>query len=127
MVEGDRIDHFTRQIPVIPKDIPSNARVKMPVMQSPMRKDGFAEAAMGYSENQVRFEAERCLGCGVCAECLECAHLCDQPGAIVHNETSEELIVNGGVIIIADPLITPDIRGEDVIRAYGPAAAKSDV
>ena len=37
------------------------------------------------------------------------------------------MIENAGVIIVADPKAAPPIKGEDVIRAYGPKAAKSDI
>jgi hypothetical protein len=38
-----------------------------------------------------------------------------------------EVVEHGGVIIIADPNMAPAIRGEDIIRAYGPKAARADV
>ena len=38
-----------------------------------------------------------------------------------------ETVEHAGVVIIADPSAAPPVKGEDVIRAYGPKAAKSDV
>jgi ferredoxin len=83
--------------------------------------------ALGLSEAQIAFEAERCLQCGICSECFLCAEVCGSIGAIRHEERAEESIEHAGVVIIADPQAAPKIRGEDVIRAYGPKAAKSDV
>ena len=113
--------------PEIPESILSVARSAMPEQQPNRRRRDFSEVAMGLSELQVVSETERCLQCGVCSECLQCVDICDTLGAVNHAETEEEIIEHAGVIIIADPEMATSIRGEDVIRAYGPRAAKSDV
>ena len=41
------------------------------------RKDSFVEVDHGYTEEQARAEAARCLSCGVCSECLSCVDACD--------------------------------------------------
>jgi len=111
----------------IPADIPSLARPKMPERQPGARKDNFSEVTLGLSEAQVVVEAERCLQCGICSECLLCTEICSEVGAIFHFEHSEETFEHAGVVIIADPGAAPRVKGEDVIRAYGPKAAKSDI
>ena len=115
-----------KDFPKIPQDIPSLARPTMPERQPAIRIKNFAEVALGLKEPQVIIEAERCLQCGVCSECMQCVEVCGV-GAINHSAISEEIKINGGVIIIADPSMAPNIKGEDVIRAYGPVAAKPDV
>lgn len=115
------------EFPEIPPDIPSVARPEMPERQLGARCDNFSEVSLGLSEAQVRFEAERCLQCGICSECLLCTEVCSSIGAIRHQGQSEEIIENAGVIIVADPDAALSIKGEDVIRAYGPKAAKADV
>ncbi|MCD6186272.1 MAG: FAD-dependent oxidoreductase [Deltaproteobacteria bacterium] len=110
----------------IPQDIPSLARSTMPERQPAIRIKNFDEVALGLKESQVIIEAERCLQCGVCSECMQCVEVCGV-GAIDHSAISEEIKINGGVVIIADPSMAPNIKGEDVIRAYGPSAAKPDV
>jgi len=89
--------------------------------------DNFSETALGLSEFQVLAETERCLQCGVCCECLECQDACQYIGAIKHNELPLHFIEHAGVVIIADSKAAPLIKGEDVIRAYGPKAAQTDV
>ena len=116
-----------RDYPEIPKNIPSLSRPTMPEQQPGVRKDNFSEVAMGFSESQVQFEAERCLQCGICSECLLCADACEAVGAIRHQEQPRETVEQAGVVIIADPSAVPPVKGEDVIRAYGPKAAKPDV
>jgi len=113
--------------PEIPESILSVARSVMPERQPNKRRNDFSEVAMGLSELQVISETERCLQCGVCSECLQCVSVCNPLGAVNHAETEEEVIEHTGVVIIADPEIATPIKGEDVIRAYGPRAAKSDV
>jgi NADPH-dependent glutamate synthase beta subunit-like oxidoreductase/Pyruvate/2-oxoacid:ferredoxin oxidoreductase delta subunit len=116
-----------REFAAIKTDIPSLTRPKMPESQPAARCNSFSEVALGLSEAQVLFEAERCLQCGICAECLLCTEACGLVKAINHYDQPEETVEHAGAIIIADPKSSPSIKGEDVIRAYGPKAAKSDV
>ncbi|MBW2049092.1 MAG: FAD-dependent oxidoreductase [Deltaproteobacteria bacterium] len=116
-----------RDFPGIPSDIPSAARPAMPERQPSARQDGFSEVALGLNEPQVILEAERCLQCGVCSECFLCADACSALGAVNHLERPEEHVEHAGAVIIADPEAAPGVRGEDVIRAYGPRSAKPDV
>jgi len=95
--------------------------------QPAAREDNFSEVTLGLSEAQVLLESERCLQCGICSECLLCAEVCAPMGAINHEEQLVEKIEHAGSVIIADPEAAPTVKGEDVIRAYGPKSAKSDV
>ncbi len=113
--------------PEISKDIPSLARATMPERQPSARKDGFLEVALGLGESQAVLESQRCLQCGICSECFLCVEACGDISAINHREGSRELIEHAGVVIIADPDNAPPIKGEDVVRAYGPKTARSDV
>ncbi|MFH1952188.1 MAG: FAD-dependent oxidoreductase [Pseudomonadota bacterium] len=116
-----------KDFPEIPADIPSLARPTMPERQPSARKNNFTEVALGLSESQVMLEAERCLQCGVCSECLLCTEVCSHVKAIHHQEQPEESVEHAGAVIIADPDTAPPVKGEDVIRAYGPKSAKPDV
>ncbi|MCK4536982.1 MAG: FAD-dependent oxidoreductase, partial [Desulfuromonadales bacterium] len=116
-----------KDFPAIPEDLPLLSRPIMPERQPAARKSNFAEVALGLSEAQVISEAERCLQCGVCSQCLQCVEVCNAIGAVNHGETQEEIVEQAGVVIVADPAIAPSIKGEDVIRAYGPKAARTDV
>jgi len=108
-------------------DIPVHCRIPMPEAQPAARSGGFTEVTLGLSEVQVRDEANRCLQCGVCAECLECVRVCGAMGAICHTDTEESLAEHAGAVIIADPDMAPAVKGDDIIRAYGPKSAKPDV
>jgi NADPH-dependent glutamate synthase beta subunit-like oxidoreductase/Pyruvate/2-oxoacid:ferredoxin oxidoreductase delta subunit len=111
----------------IADDLPVRPRAPMPEIALTQRQEGFAEVARGLDEVQARAEAGRCLQCGGCAQCLACLPACGTNQAIRHEEVSETLFENAGVLIIADPDMALGIKGEDVIRAYGPPSAKSEV
>jgi len=116
-----------RDFPEIAPDIPSVARARMPERQPSMRRESFVEVALGLSEAQVQWETERCLQCGVCSECLECANAC-RAASILHSAPVEgEIHEHAGVVIIADPRAAPQVKGEDVIRAYSSKALNTDV
>jgi NADPH-dependent glutamate synthase beta subunit-like oxidoreductase/NAD-dependent dihydropyrimidine dehydrogenase PreA subunit len=111
----------------VPSDLAYLARARMPEKGVAERKLNFDEVALGLTEAQVIEEAQRCLQCGVCADCMECLAVCDAIGAINHEELPEDILEHAGVIIIADPDIVPSVRGDDIIRAYGPATSRVDV
>ena len=111
----------------IDPDLASQARTPMPEIPLSRRLDNFSEVMLGYDEDQARTEAGRCLQCGACSECLECLKSCSDNHAIVHGAMPAVRVENVGVLIVADPDMAPGIKGEDVIRAYGPSSAKTDV
>ncbi|MCP3868603.1 MAG: 4Fe-4S ferredoxin, partial [Gammaproteobacteria bacterium] len=52
--------------------------------------------------------------------------VCSAIGAIRHDQLEEKSLEQAGLLIIADPELAPPVRGNDVIRAYGPRSSKSD-
>ena len=75
-------------------------RVGTEARPSNQRKSTFEEVSLGYTEEEAKAEAARCLSCGICSECLCCYYKCGL-AAINHDmvETQEELQV--GSIILA--------------------------
>jgi heterodisulfide reductase subunit A-like polyferredoxin len=75
-------------------------RVKMAAREVGARVKSFEEVELGYTAEEAKAEAARCLACGICSECLSCYYAC-QRGAIVHDmvERTEEIEV--GAIILA--------------------------
>ncbi|MBI9076120.1 MAG: FAD-dependent oxidoreductase [Desulfatibacillum sp.] len=112
----------------IPSGLAHVKRAVMPEADAKDRVKSFDEVSKGLTEAQVLNEACRCLQCGVCSECLECVDACGPViHAINHNAAAKEDKEHAGVVIIADPDMAPGVRGEDVIRAYGPPSAKTNV
>jgi len=116
-----------REFDPIAQDLAVQPRVVMPEIPVVQRKANFNEVAIGIDEVSAKAEAARCLQCGSCAQCLACLPACEANHAIRHDDQIESLLENAGVLIIADPSMAPGIKGEDVIRAYGPPSAKTDV
>ncbi|NWF54918.1 MAG: FAD-dependent oxidoreductase [Syntrophaceae bacterium] len=75
-------------------------RVPMAASPADKRISSFREVGLGYTEEEAKAEASRCLACGVCSECLCCYYKCGL-NAINHDmvETMEEVRV--GSIILA--------------------------
>jgi heterodisulfide reductase subunit A-like polyferredoxin len=74
-------------------------REKMPVLAVDDRIGNFQEVQLGFSENQVLKEADRCLSCGVCCECYQCVEAC-LAKAIDHDQTIEEKEIQVGSVIL---------------------------
>jgi heterodisulfide reductase subunit A-like polyferredoxin len=75
-------------------------RVKMAASPAGQRVSSFTEVSLGFTEEEAKAEAARCLACGICSECLSCYYKCGL-NAINHDmvETREEVQV--GSIILA--------------------------
>jgi NADPH-dependent glutamate synthase beta subunit-like oxidoreductase/Pyruvate/2-oxoacid:ferredoxin oxidoreductase delta subunit len=122
-VDTTHIDYYTPAPPI------TRARAQMPHISREKRRS-FAEVALGLNAEQAVQEAERCLSCGVCSECLACVAVC-QPGAIDLNQQGEHLILEAGAIIWSDSAGAPppltrgniyEIYGGDLLAASAVAA-----
>lgn len=51
-------------------------RPEMPLLNIERRRTTFQQVELGYSENQVREEARRCLRCDICMRCGKCVEIC---------------------------------------------------
>jgi NADPH-dependent glutamate synthase beta subunit-like oxidoreductase/coenzyme F420-reducing hydrogenase delta subunit len=76
-------------------------RLTMPVLSRKECLSGFSEVELGYSKEQAIAEAQRCLACGPCSECLACVQAC-KAGAIMHAEREKIVDFEMGAIILAD-------------------------
>ena len=64
------------------------------------RVTSFREVVLGLTERQARAEAQRCLQCGLCSECLACVYACGVD-AIDHNLIAREEQIKVGAVILA--------------------------
>ncbi len=81
-------------------EIHVSPRVPMPMIPEQQRRGTFAEVERGYSEEQAKAEASRCLACGLCSECLSCVYVCGVK-AINHDEVERVEEINVGAVILA--------------------------
>jgi len=72
----------------------------MPALSPGVRARSFAEIELGYDEATARREAERCLDCAVCSECMACVKACG-PSAIDLQMQEETFDLRIGTIILA--------------------------
>jgi len=125
----------------IPKKVELVPRAKMPVLPVGERKNSYKEIDLGFSEEQARTEAARCVDCGGCCECKLCVNEC-KAGAIDHEMTGTKETIDVGSIIIAtgfDPMnpakmtqygygkyrnVFTNIEFERLSNATGPTAGK---
>ena len=87
------------QLAPIPEERHAHApRAPMPTLAVEERVTGFAEVELGYSEEDAVREAERCLHCAVCSECLQCEQTC-KADAIRHDQQDVTEDIDVGAII----------------------------
>jgi len=75
-------------------------RQKMPTIPVEERIPGFKEIELGFSEEQARKEASRCLACGICSECMQCVAAC-KANAIDHSMREEIVELKVGAVILS--------------------------
>jgi heterodisulfide reductase subunit A len=75
-------------------------RQKMPHLPVEKRRENFDEVELGLSREQVLEEGQRCLHCGLCCRCGECARNCG-PQAIDLNQRERMRELDVGAIIVA--------------------------
>jgi len=76
-----------------------NRRASMPLLDISRRKSSFEEVELGYSEEQARKEALRCVDCSICSECRACESAC-QSGAICHEQSDRIVELDVSSVIL---------------------------
>jgi heterodisulfide reductase subunit A-like polyferredoxin len=81
--------------------IERRARAQEPALPPAERAGNFREVWFGFDEETAVSEAQRCLSCGVCSECMQCVAACEAK-AIDHTMVAaEEEIAVGAVVLSA--------------------------
>jgi len=92
-----------RQVPIARRDMGAEElvpkpRTPVPTLGLEQRLSSYAEVELGYSAEQAVAEAQRCLVCGPCSECLACVRAC-KPGAVIHDERETLAALDIGAIL----------------------------
>jgi heterodisulfide reductase subunit A-like polyferredoxin len=74
--------------------------VAVPSLDAASRARTFDEVHRGYTEEEARAEAERCLGCAVCCDCRLCAAACDAH-AIDYGQQEQIRELHVGAVVLA--------------------------
>ena len=75
------------------------ARRIMKTLDGVARRKGWEEVRLGFSEEDVRAEAERCLDCAVCSDCKSCVTACPADAIDFDQKPWDEEITVGAVIL----------------------------
>jgi heterodisulfide reductase subunit A-like polyferredoxin len=86
------------------QDVPTKGcenipKEKMPHLNPAERMKNFNEVQLGFSEEQVRKEANRCLACGICSECYQCVDAC-LAQAVDHEQVAVEKEIEIGSLVL---------------------------
>ena len=87
--------------PMSEAELVPKPRQIMPVLSKKECIRNFSEVELGFLEEQAIAEAQRCLACGPCSECMACVEAC-KAGAILHAEREKIVEFDTGAIILAD-------------------------
>ncbi|MBM3332813.1 FAD-dependent oxidoreductase, partial [candidate division WOR-3 bacterium] len=75
-------------------------RASEPALPAGEREGNFREVAQGFTEEQAVAEAQRCLNCGICCECLQCVAACEAK-AIDHTQVGSDDEVEVGAVVLS--------------------------
>ena len=91
----------------IPYDQPRKPQAAMRHLPVEQWVKSFKEINLGFDAEQAVAEAARCINCGVCSECMQCAIAC-QAGAVAHDQGPKTEELNVGAVVLAPGFQTYD-------------------
>ena len=146
------IDRFIRGVDLaegretnfdVVRDVPVDGREKiekqkMPCLLPADRVGNFNEVQLGFTQEHVTPEANRCLECGICSECYQCVDAC-LADAVDHCQQGEEKELEVGSVVVcsgsrpfdpsgleqfyhyqSNPNVMTSLEFERVLSASGP-------
>ena len=82
-------------------ELTPRVRIAVPTIPVQQRINTFNEVELGYTAEQAITEAQRCLACGPCSECMACVHVC-KTGAINHAQQETFVELDIGAILYSE-------------------------
>ena len=122
--EVEEVPVSDRQVPIsrrelAPEELVPKPRHPAPSLPMAERMNSHAEVELGYDAETAMAEAQRCLMCGPCSECLACEAVCE-PQAIRHDEQERLEEIEVGALIWADEASpSPALSPEESDQAQG--------
>ncbi len=105
---------------LLPEELVPKPRYPSPTIPMDRRMHSHAEVELGYDAETAIAEAQRCLACGPCSECLACEAVCE-PKAIIHEQRERYEKLEVGAIIWADGSHRQAVPDEKRNQPAGPA------
>ncbi len=112
----DREKIFEFEKPDISKES-LKKRIEPAKLEVGKRKGNFNEIALGFTEDEIKQEAERCLSCGICSECYQCVDAC-LAGAIEHFQKEIQIDLKVGSVILSPGSVPFDPSSLDDAYMY---------
>lgn len=121
------IDAHIRGVPVVHKQYkkgrpePEDLKRIQKVLRAEMpkldvnKRSKFDEVELGFEEEVAKKEAERCLNCAICCECLQCETVCE-PKAIAHDLEDKIEEYDVGALVVATGF---DLYDAERLKEYG--------
>jgi NADPH-dependent glutamate synthase beta subunit-like oxidoreductase/Na+-translocating ferredoxin:NAD+ oxidoreductase RNF subunit RnfB len=111
-----------REVPISRRELAPEELVSIPRNDSPSipmarRMRSYDEVELGYRAETAMAEAQRCLMCGPCSECLACEAVCE-PKAIVHDQLERHERMEVSALIWANG--SEEVAGSVLGRNSGP-------
>ena len=98
----DRQKSYTSIVPTTKKDLSVEERLK-----------GFREIELVFDEEEARYNAGRCLDCGICSECHECIKTCPADAINLNMKGKEvEVEVNSIILATGFEMFNPEVKKE---------------
>jgi heterodisulfide reductase subunit A2 len=98
-LRADRAKKETEPAPAPKEPVTKKPRITEPKLAVAKRSKNFKEINSTITREQAMAEAQRCLNCGLCSECLQCVAACDAQ-AIDHAMLPTEIVLDVGAVIL---------------------------
>ena len=86
-------------IKTLKKRLGEAGRVPQAELPAAQRAGSFQEVESTYTPEEAQREAQRCLNCGMCCECMRCVEAC-KADAILHEQTPSTLELEVGAVVL---------------------------
>ncbi len=100
LTEGRKEKPKVSRKPEISKDLEPVPRASLQQLPVEERIKSFQEISLGLTEEEAVREANRCLNCGPCSECMQCVSVC-KAECIDHWQKEEILEIDVGAVLLA--------------------------
>ena len=112
--EGEPI----KKLDVDTRNVAPKPRVRLRKLDATTRRSSFDEVHLGMTEDEAVGEAERCLACGGCCECLLCEKACERR-AVRHDDKPQTVELEVGAVVLAPGYATFDPESGAAEYGYG--------